>query len=527
MVQLDVKSTQETLPASKSLIRHIANWLSTISDKKLHASVFSGEGSLDLGEIGPSAARSKATVSWQELVGDTWLALRINLSQGMADSDTVFVTSITIAEVLPGKTTLRIALGKDAVSEVLAPSEQANIYVPRLLGDVLRDRTLLFSALGQRVDTSFSKIDSDDKLEVLLEALKQPRKLPILVIDTVNKDRLGFAKMAVRPLVGMAQVLCLPANSFINKFNQQFPQYELPYSGARLIWPNSEARAHYFDAEDLDSPDRVVEQLKRILFRASALSRNWDSQWLFAQGLYRDFDARKKAKEFEVNLQRVQSQGNKDEEIELLTELLNETTSELKELRAEHDAYVAEFGRLEDLEDRLRIQESQTAYWMELANSKQLINEPTWSSVPDCADGDFEPLYKSLEEVSSSALVFTPNAHKSWVNDQKPEIDTMQTVLKRLASAAVEWRSAEGRVGESLDRWLQSRLGKIVPMQDRPLENLGLSNFEFEGATYARTPHVKVKDATDPSRVARIYFALDYVNLRIIVDHVGLKLYGR
>ena len=527
VVQLDVKSRQPGQKAALLLTRHVASWITQISDTEVSSNDFSGVGNLELGEVGPAGAKAKATVNWHEVQTDRWLALRINLSQGMPDSKTIFVTSITIAEIDQDRTTFRIALGKDAVSDVLAPAEQASIYVPGILGNALRDSNLAFSALGQRVDTSFSKIDSDEKLSIVLDALRQPRKLPILVIDTVNKEKLGLAKMAVRPLVGMAQVLCLPANSFINRFNMHFPEYAIPYSGARLIWPNVEARANYFDSEDLDSHEKVIEQLKRILFRASAFSRNWDSQWVAAQNLARDFELRKKTQEFEANLQRVQSQGNKDEEIELLTELLAETTAELRTLRHEHDAYISEFGKLEDVEAQLRIQESQTAYWMELANSKQLIGEPTWDEVPDCSDGNFDSLFEALERVSGGALVFTSNARRSWNQDQRPEVETMQTVLKRLASAAVEWRSADSRVGESIDRWLQSRLGKIVPMQDKTLENLGLANFEFDGATHRRTPHVKVKDATDPSRVARIYFAIDHSNLRIIVDHVGLKLYGR
>jgi hypothetical protein len=53
-----------------------------------------------------------------------------------------------------------------------------------------------------------------------------------------------------------------------------------------------------------------------------------------------------------------------------------------------------------------------------------------------------------------------------------------------------------------------------------------LDEFNFDGKTFSRGPHLKLGDHTSPNEVGRVYFAMDSDGERFIVDHVGLKLYG-
>ena len=77
-----------------------------------------------------------------------------------------------------------------------------------------------------------------------------------------------------------------------------------------------------------------------------------------------------------------------------------------------------------------------------------------------------------------------------------------------------------------LEDWFTHDHQLTMSPVDGTLKQMRGHKFDFEGTTYNREPHLKLDDSTCPSEVGRIYFARDFDNLRFIVDHVGLKLYG-
>ncbi|MFI9311552.1 hypothetical protein [Streptomyces triculaminicus] len=146
----------------------------------------------------------------------------------------------------------------------------------------------------------------------------------------------------------------------------------------------------------------------------------------------------------------------------------------------------------------------------------------------DDAPGDFSALWERWEEDSNGALVFTPNAKRGWEKcpSAVPLSQTMRETLSVLAELAGEWRRRHGRVATSLVSWIGDQTPLKYAPADDGLRRKGLNKFKFEGKSWDRTPHIKLVDNTSPDRVGRIYFAIDNVGKRWIVDHVGLKLYG-
>ena len=162
----------------------------------------------------------------------------------------------------------------------------------------------------------------------------------------------------------------------------------------------------------------------------------------------------------------------------------------------------------------------------------QLSQEPDeedvakWDLVPDLDDDDLSTLASYLTDASEGAIVFTDAALSSWANNQYPYVQKMQASLVALARAACTYREVEGRIGSRLAEWVHAEFGVRCSAQDEPLQKLNKATFVYEGIEYSREPHLKLDDSTTPDRVGRVYFGIDQTDLRFIVDHVGLKLYG-
>jgi hypothetical protein len=133
---------------------------------------------------------------------------------------------------------------------------------------------------------------------------------------------------------------------------------------------------------------------------------------------------------------------------------------------------------------------------------------------------------RNLSDASGGAIIFTETALSSWADSKYPYTEKMQASLVTLAKAACAYRETGGSVGGRLADWLHAEYGLRMSNLDAPLRQLGLDRFHFEGVEHSREPHLKLDDSTTPDRVGRVYFATDSQNLRFIVDHVGLKLYG-
>ncbi|MEO5875739.1 MAG: hypothetical protein ABIS86_06810 [Streptosporangiaceae bacterium] len=139
---------------------------------------------------------------------------------------------------------------------------------------------------------------------------------------------------------------------------------------------------------------------------------------------------------------------------------------------------------------------------------------------------DFTALYPQLQEQTNNSIIFTHTALRSWEKSKYREPERMREALETLAYAATKWCECRANIGTRLTQWLAEDWQLNHSAIDKGLEKKHLHKFTFEGRTYFRKNHIKLDDHVPPSGVGRIYFALDTDNLRWIVDHVGLKLYG-
>jgi len=136
--------------------------------------------------------------------------------------------------------------------------------------------------------------------------------------------------------------------------------------------------------------------------------------------------------------------------------------------------------------------------------------------------GSLQELVDRLPELTSEWLLVTDNARSQCVSSGYPDPGRMWDQLRGLALAAGRWRSAGGDVGGRLDGWVHDNFEIEIALHD---DHLRASKFfSFESIEYSREPHVKVDDAKPLNECGRIYFAIDGVRQRFIVDHIGLHL---
>jgi hypothetical protein len=525
VVQLDVRGKYANVDVRGEILRSVIYWLGEKTGLTMAQDFYLESGSEDVKVLSFNAPETTGKISWESISTDKFVAVRIVLSQAMTANKSNFLTSITIAEASSNVTQLRIALGRESNTEVLSPIEFAKVSPPKLLGSLLRNKKLKFRSLDQAVDAEFVTIKSNPAMEYLIEILKGRRSLPILLIDTVNAEKRYFAAQAVKALAGMVQVICLPASMYVTKFNREFPEYEIPFSGARLIWPDNEARHNNFSSMNLEDASRVVSQLKTILFKASAVVRNRDTFWSEANQRLRTFDSERQLAEFRVQLANATAAGDKDLQIEVLENRLSETEELLKLADEELKTYGSSDSQ-EESRSKIRALEAQVSHYRDLALKKPENIKLTFEDLKLMNGDDFTELFNGLELITGGALTFTPNARVQWDKDGRPEASKMRTTLVKMGQAAVEWRQLGTNVGQDLSLWLGAKIGLSVPMADAGLKRVKKNLFDFEGQTWDRSAHVKLKDNTSPDAVGRIYFDIDNDQERFIVDHVGLKLYG-
>lgn len=525
VIQLDVRGKYANTDLRAELFGSVIHWLHEKTNLDLKPDFYLASNSFDVEVTSFNSPPVKGILNWESISTDKFIAVRIQLSQAMTASSSNFVTSMTFAEIEPGTAQFRLALGRESNSEILAPIEFAKVSPPKLLGSLLRNKKLKFSALGQRVDTEFLTIKTDAAMEYFLEILRGRRLLPVLLVDTVNPQRLHFAGKAVKSLAGMAQVICLPAAKFVRAFNGEFSEYEIPFSGARLIWPDNEARHNIFTSTNLEDETRVVDQLKAILFRASAVVRNRDRLWASATQKLRDYDAEIQHIAFKTQIAEAEASGDKDLQISVLENRLSETQELLQLADVELKTY-GSYDSQEEAASKIRALEAQVSHFRDLALKKPENIKINFDDLTDETSDDFQDLFNNLELITGGALTFTPNARVQWVKDGRPEAPKMRITLVKFGMAAVEWRQKGASVGQDLSIWLGEKVGLPVPMEDAGLKKRKKNLFDFEGQTWDRSAHIKLKDNTSPDSVGRIYFDVDSDQERFIVDHVGLKLYG-
>lgn len=119
-------------------------------------------------------------------------------------------------------------------------------------------------------------------------------------------------------------------------------------------------------------------------------------------------------------------------------------------------------------------------------------------------------------------LALTPRADKMLDGNKYPDPSRMAEQMGALAALAAKYHEQRGTLGTRLAEVAQLEHGIEIALTDQGLQASQLVAF---GGIQAE-PHVKVDDFKRPNECGRIYFALDTVNHRFVVDHIGLHDYA-
>ena len=118
------------------------------------------------------------------------------------------------------------------------------------------------------------------------------------------------------------------------------------------------------------------------------------------------------------------------------------------------------------------------------------------------------------------AFRLTPRAKSHLSANRYPDVERMISSLEDLALLAQEWHD-DTTAGVRFEDWAKPRSALLIALSDKNI-SLTSAKLDFEGVILDNRPHVKVDDYTSPTHCGRIYFALDGVRRRIVVDYIGL-----
>ncbi|MET8543844.1 hypothetical protein ABZW03_24810 [Kitasatospora sp. NPDC004799] len=438
-----------------------------------------------------------------------------------------FVTRITVSRG-PQRAGLRVAMGREVLDGwLVGQTDVATVARPGLIRNVLRDPALGLSVLGQKADGRYERIRDEATAYVLVEALAKRARLPIAVLWPRTDDAWKAASRLADQLVGLVQVVTL--NYFtVGLLRRAAPAIAVPTGGAVLLWPGMAGAPVTCSREELEEGqgEAVRARWMELLGEASVTARGTDAAWARA----RRATQRAAAYRAEAELVRARESGDKQREIDALNATIDRLKEEVafcfgeaEQLERERDKYKDEAA------DAGRFRED-ARYWREAYEKARTSVAPEtdlWEEIPSLQVRDAAATYRAIEAAAEQRIVFTEAAERTWKNSRYPYQQEMTDYLVRLARAAVDLYGADSAHSlPQLDTWFKEEHGLTVAMSDQYLKtHRDLREFKYQGKTYNSTPHVKVRDATSPSEVGRIYFALDGDTRRFIVDHVGLKKY--
>lgn len=543
IVEFDCASTDmDGDRAFEVVLGRVADWLSPRNDGgRLDAAhLIRAPGSV-VCEVRAGSRLVERRVTWRSMFTDSMSCVVASTSQPLNGSEVAsFVSTVTVCKA--ESTQIRVEMGRETQG-VMRPATIEQLRRPGIVGAVLRDPLLRVrwrDGAGQIVTGEAVDVGDARCAAVLGDILGTLRRLPVLVIDAGDPDAKRFGRQAARELAGLLQVaLVWPAA--VTAVGEHLGGYglRLPADGAVLVWPDpvTVARHPVFDAADIADRwagaehrrgvNALVGRLMRMLGPLSVVAAG--TNHLLASANRAVAAARREQREtdFKTQVQLAAAAPNTEAENAELRRLLRTREQDLEEL--------VDYTDQEMTGLKTQIEQQRLEYARSIAQmfSRQPDTEAAsdtdldWDEAPTLDATGLEPLARFLAEASGGAIVFTDAALSGWKSSGYPNPGKMRDQLIRLSQAAVAWRDADGSIGARLEDWFKTSHDLTFAATDITLRHKKIHQFSFEGTTYCREPHLKLDDHVCPSEVGRIYFARDIDKLRFIVNHVGLKLYGR
>ena len=439
------------------------------------------------------------------VVDDHTRGLRLTIEHEL-DTGGRFVCELTAAEH-GGATGFRVVLGRRSDGR-LTPTRVDDLKPPRALLRVMADNNLACTDGPDPITGTVTNALTSQVADVRRRLTDPQRRLPVLAVSAMRPTGApaAFANRAAAQLAGLAHVVVISGWLALDSFNaDRSAQHRLYRDGARLYWPDLDARNPWWDTAALHgSHDELLGRLTRIITPFSVVARGRDRLWEAVQA----------AEDATVLDDIAQSESDRIASLEA-------------QLAVERMQNLQLWEENEQLEQRVRILEVDKANLTAQlgAGPEPAPVEPEPVDAEETATRDFSADWDRWETDSDGALVFTPNAKRQWEQCAYEEFQRMREALDTLADLAGEWKARGGNVGTSLTEWIGVQ-GLTYAGKDESLRRRDLHRFTFEGRVWDRFSHIKVDDHTKPNRFGRIYFAIDKAGRRWIVDHVGLKLYG-
>ncbi|MGW0042212.1 hypothetical protein [Rhodococcus sp. NPDC003348] len=528
VVEFAVRPRDSAVDLYSTALGSVASWLAFAAGHDVHQPLLEASGCLDLK---PNKSGTPRTAIWDVIGTEDATAIRVEIRDENQESGSVFVTRLTLGRV-DTVTTVRVSMARESSPTWLSPTPPVDLRQPGVIRSLLDESRIVLAISGQVQDGRYLQVRTDAEVSTLAEAIRKPSRLPILLVHTRTLSALAGARQAAAKLVGLVRVVTLDYRAS-RVLNAELPGYAPPFAGARLVWSDPSASTVPFDelVVNSENSDMLRAHLMRLLAPTSVLARGLDRAYREARRAevaLQDRDAR-------ARTVYALAEGDSSAQIEALQDELasaRASANEWQQLATDEEERAEGFQSAAEMVPVLKAEIEQLKVALHASivpNDVVAAEKDPWATLPGLHTGDAssaENLFLHLEDAGSGHIVFTNRAALSWKRSRYPFPEEIAESLTKLARVAVKLYDGSDRTYPHLDTWMRDEFDLKVALQDDTIEkNSRIRDFDYDGETYNRTPHVKVRDYAPPSHVGRIHFALDHQNRRLIVDHVGLKLY--
>ena len=511
---------QEIDPAQVCL-ELVGDWLGDRTDHVVpyYSLLADGESQLT-----PAHGRQR-DARWEHVAGaDTW-ATRVE-RRDVAPDGVEFITRLTVGDA-PDGVTVRISMARESRATGLTPTTLPTLHQPAIVAALVEDPRLHVSVDGQVQDGRYLQVRSPEETALLAQALKQRKRLPILLLHSRTLEAQATARRCASRLVGLVRVVTMDYRA-TRHLRTLEPVADVPYSGGLLVWADLSSPPLPVPTEQINNPDRDVLRaaLMSRIAPLSVFTRGVDTAYRTAR---RAASAERNSEAAAASAEAAQS-GTIEEQLEAVT-LERDRAREMETFATEECAKAEALAqeRADEIE-RLTAQVEQLTLASRFMHASHppddAPEEKTLDNTPaelEVADGtSLEKLCQHLERAVEGKIVFTPNATAAWKQaDRYATPELMRDSLIKLATVARDLYDDQDRSIGHLDTWVRENYDLRISLQDDKMPKK-FKTFIWEDRSYERIPHVKVNDGVPPAECGRIYFALDHSNKQLIVDHVGL-----
>lgn len=524
--EVDLQQEDRGGDAHNVCLELVGRWLAPSSEQAVSVQDLLTSGRRDLKTSRVDATRS---ATWERVgLGDHW-ATRLEVRDAVGEAAD-FITRVTVGSN-DSSTTVRVSMARDLPTGALTPTPTTAAIQPAVVRRLATDPRLRVRANGQPQDGRFLQVRTPDEVDSLVRSLKAERRLPILLVHTRTQEATGNVFRAAGRLIGLVQIVTLDYHA-ARLLALASPGMDVPYAGGLLVWPRLGTPPVLLPSAVINSPE--LDALRRTLMEKvaplSVLTGGDDISYRDARRAQLAGEAhlaRERAFEAERsgNLREIVKAVSAERDRALDVAAYNEREWEAAQNAAEE--YGKEVIQLQAQLEHLRAQVDALTLSLTFAETDSappqdpnFDNAPTDLLVADSQSLNF--LCEHLEKAANGHILFTPNVASSWEKAANyPTPSDMQVGLVKLARVAAKIYSGEELVIGHLDTWVRENFDLRISLQDDDMPKK-FRTFQFEGTTYDRTPHIKVNDGVPHWACGRVYFTLDSLNSRVIVDHIGL-----